>query len=142
MKQLAQASLVWSVLLFASPISWAIDQQTAFADPDLQARYDSLTQEIRCLVCQNQTIADSNAPLAADLKREIRELLQAGSTDKVILAFLVDRYGDFVLYRPPVQSNTWALWAAPVVLVLIGLGIFVRIVMVRAREPLDEEPIP
>jgi cytochrome c-type biogenesis protein CcmH len=95
---------------------------------------------VRCLVCQNQTIADSTAPLAADLRREIRELMANGASREDVVRFLVDRYGDFVLYRPPVQPTTWVLWAAPAVLSLLGLLVFARTVRRRLRQPIDDEP--
>lgn len=115
-------------------------------DPALQQRYEQLTHQLRCLVCQNETIADSNAMLAADLRREVRELLMSGKTDADIRAFLTERYGDFVLYLPPVTPRTWLLWAAPVLLLLGGAAIAAMIVRRRMRtaraDPaaLEEEP--
>ena len=85
------------------------------------ARYRSLTEELRCLVCQNQTLADSQAPLAVDLKREILAQMQAGRSDAEIVDYLVARYGDFVRYRPPVQANTLPLWLGPLVMLAGGL---------------------
>jgi cytochrome c-type biogenesis protein CcmH len=115
-------------------------------DPVLQQRYERLTRELRCLVCQNETIADSNAMLAADLRREVREMLTAGRTDAEIHAFLTERYGDFVLYRPPLTARTWLLWAAPVLLLLGGLCVAALVIARRSRAAranpasLDEEP--
>jgi len=117
-----------------------IDTEPPFGDPQLQARYERLGKELRCLVCQNQAIADSNAGLASDLRRELRELLEAGKTDEEIQKFMTDRYGDFVLYRPPVAPRTWLLWAAPVLLLLIGLTVVVTVVRRRSRLPLDDSP--
>ena len=94
----------------------------AQADPALDARLRALEEELRCLVCQNQTLADSSAPLAEDLRREVRELAVAGKSDEEIKQYLVARYGDFVLYRPPVKSTTWLLWFGPFVL-LAGGGV-------------------
>ena len=91
-----------------------------FDDPSMEKRYNDLTLELRCLVCQNQNLADSDAPLAQDLRKEIYDMMMAGQTDEQIKAFMVDRYGDFVLYRPPVQGNTLALWVLPVVLLALG----------------------
>ena len=108
------------------------------SDPELDARYQALIREVRCLVCQNQTIADSNADLASDLRREIREMVVAGASDAEIADFLVARYGDFVLYRPPLQPNTWALWGGPAAMVLIGLIVFVRVMRSRSGQPLDD----
>jgi len=103
-------------------------------------RYRELIREIRCLVCQNQSIADSQAELATDLKREVRAMIEAGRSDEEILAFLTDRYGDFVLYRPPVKSHTVLLWIGPGLLVAIGALVFVRILRARARMPAGELP--
>ena len=118
---------------------WAIDPEPAFDDPVLEEQYQAIIREVRCLVCQNQTIADSNASLAADLRREIREMMGAGATEEEVVEFLVARYGDFVLYRPPVQPTTWALWAAPLVLLAIGAIVFARILRTRLVQPMDEE---
>ncbi len=94
----------------------------AFAqkDPALDARLKKLEEELRCLVCQNQSLADSNAPLAEDLRREVHALAAQGKDDEQIKQFLVQRYGDFVLYRPPVKATTWLLWAGPFLLLLVG----------------------
>ncbi|MDQ3259298.1 MAG: cytochrome c-type biogenesis protein CcmH [Pseudomonadota bacterium] len=89
---------------------------------ELEQRVKGLAHELRCLVCQNQTIADSNADLAIDLRTQIREQIQAGKTDQQIKDYMVARYGDFVLYRPPVQSNTVLLWVAPFLLLVGGIG--------------------
>lgn len=123
-------------LALAAP-AFAIDPEAAFADPALQARYEKLTHELRCLVCQNETIADSNATLAADLRREVRGLMQAGKTDDEVRDFLTARYGDFVLYRPPVSERTWLLWTAPALLVLLGLALAARVIVKRARAARD-----
>ncbi len=120
-------------------VSWAIDPEPAFEDPVLEATYQSLVREVRCLVCQNQTIADSSAALAADLRREIRRMFAAGATRDEVVEFLVARYGEFVLYRPRLQPATWALWGAPVILLLIGGVVFARIVRSRLTQPLAED---
>ena len=112
-------------------VAFVIDNEPPMEDPELQARYAALTDELRCLVCQNQTIADSTAGLAADLRREVRELLLNGESDKAVREFMVARYGDFVLYRPPVKPVTWPLWGAPVIFLLIGLGCAIFIVARR-----------
>ena len=91
------------------------------ADPVIEARVMSLSNELRCLVCQNQTIADSNAPLAVDLRNQVRDQVKAGRSDAQIIDYLVARYGDFVLYRPPVKLTTVLLWVGPFVLLLAGL---------------------
>jgi cytochrome c-type biogenesis protein CcmH len=112
------AGLVTGLLL--SGAVFGIDSEGPLPTPELQARYEKLTNELRCLVCQNQTVADSNADLAKDLRDRTREMLMSGATDKQIVAFMTDRYGDFVLYRPPVTPRTWLLWAAPVLLLVVG----------------------
>jgi len=119
-------------------IVWAIDAEPELESPTLQARYRLLINEIRCLVCQNQSIADSNAPLASDLRREVREMITGGSTDKEITTFLVARYGDFVLYRPPFNARTWVLWGSPLLFLGVGFLVFVRILRVRGNQPIDE----
>ncbi len=130
---------VFSVCSLLLGVSWAIDPAPAFEDPALEAEYQSLVREVRCLVCQNQTIADSSAPLAADLRREIRRMFADGATRDEIIEFLVARYGEFVLYRPRLQPATWALWGAPVILLLIGGVVFVRILRSRFSQPLAED---
>jgi len=102
-------------------------------DPVLEQRVMRLAEELRCLVCQNQTIADSHAGLAVDLKKQIREQLSAGRSDKQVLAYMVDRYGDFVLYRPPVKGTTAALWFGP--FALLAFGAATAVVIVRRRRP-------
>ena len=111
--------------------AFAAGEPLIFTDPEQEARYQQLTVELRCLVCQNQNLADSDAPLAQDLRQEIYDMMQAGRTDDEIKQFLIDRYGDFVLYMPPVKSNTLVLWLMPAVL-LIG-GALVVIIVVRKR---------
>jgi cytochrome c-type biogenesis protein CcmH len=124
----------------------AIDTGQAFDDPAQQERYERLIRELRCLVCQNQSIADSNATLASDLRREVRDMMEAGRSDDEIRGFMTERYGDFVLYAPPVAPRTWLLWLAPVLLLISGVGIAGAVVMRRARaaktdpSALDEEP--
>jgi len=136
----------WLVAAFlAISAAHAIDVER-LDDPALQQRYERLTRELRCLVCQNESIADSNATLAADLRREVRDMMVAGNSDVEIRTFLTERYGDFVLYRPPIAPRTWLLWAAPALLLLGGAGIAVLVIVRRSRvaraDPgaLDEEP--
>jgi cytochrome c-type biogenesis protein CcmH len=111
------------------------------ADADLDARLKHLETELRCLVCQNQTLADSNAPLAEDLRREVRELAKSGKSDSEIKQYLVARYGDFVLYRPPLQQNTWILWVGPFVLLVGGGAIWYSIVRRRKGRGDNDESI-
>lgn len=102
------------------PPTGGVDDAAPFADSALEARYRVLTREFRCLVCQNESIADSHASLAVDLRREIRGMLEAGASDADIRRFLTDRYGDFVLYRPPLRPATLLLWAGPLLLLVLG----------------------
>lgn len=101
-------------------------------DPDLEKRVTGLAHELRCLVCQNQTIADSNAPLAVDLRNQIREQLAAGKSERDVMDFMVARYGDFVLYRPPLKASTVLLWAGPFVFLLLGIFLLYRRVTRRS----------
>ena len=112
----------------------AIDTEAAFDDPVLQHRYESINRELRCLVCQNQTIADSNATLAQDLRREVRDMIAAGKTDDEIRDFMIERYGDFVLYRPRLTPENFLLWAAPALLLVIGGVVVARVVRRRGQD--------
>jgi len=117
--------------LLCAGLAWAVDP-TRLDDPALQARYVALTHELRCMQCQNEAIADSPVDLAADLRRSVRELLEQGKSDDEIRAWMVARYGDFILFRPRfILRNAW-LWAAPGVLLLIGALVSWRIVRGRA----------
>lgn len=113
MVYLPMVALLLSLSVFAQ-------EPLEFDNPQMQKRFETLTFELRCAVCQNQSLADSDAPLAHDLRREIHAMMMAGESDKQIKQFMVDRYGDFVLYRPPVQANTWLLWLGPALMLLIG----------------------
>jgi len=106
----------------------------AQADPALEKRVTGLAHELRCLVCQNQTLAESNAPLAVDLRNQIREQLKAGASEQDVIDFMVARYGDFVLYRPPFKATTLALWAGPFLLLALGIAVLVRRLL-RRRAP-------
>ena len=117
----------------------AIDSGAAFEDPELQARYEALIDEVRCVVCQNQTIKDSNAFLANDLRREIRRLMGEGKTDAEITDFLVARYGEFVLYRPRMRGSTLILWLAPLGLLLLGGFVVTKVIRGRMSLPIDDE---
>jgi cytochrome c-type biogenesis protein CcmH len=131
-------SLAWLGML-ASCLAYAIDPGNAFEDPELQARYETISSEVRCLVCQNQTIRDSNAFLAGDLRREIRRMLQEGKTDAEIYDFLVARYGDFVLYRPRKSGKTLIVWIAPFILIAVGGIAAVRVVRGRMGMSIDDD---
>ncbi|OGB23088.1 MAG: hypothetical protein A3I66_08735 [Burkholderiales bacterium RIFCSPLOWO2_02_FULL_57_36] len=118
----------------------AKEASPAAANPELEKRVMALSDELRCLVCQNQTIADSNAPLAVDLREQVREKLAAGMSDADVIGFMVERYGDFVLYRPPVKGATWVLWFGPFLLLFGGIA-FLLLKLVRrpaARGDLPE----
>lgn len=137
-------------LLFAlawQPVARAGEAAPASADPVLEARVMKLAAELRCLVCQNQTIAESHADLAVDLRNQVRDMLRAGRSEAEIKAFMTDRYGDFVLYRPPLKSSTALLWFGPALLMAIGLAVLLTVLHRRRRldpdrfEP-DPEPDP
>jgi len=110
---------------------------SALADNALDARLKALENELRCLVCQNQTLADSNAPLAEDLRKEVRDLATGGKSDDEIRAYLVARYGDFVLYKPPVKSTTYVLWFGPFLLLATGVAAWWVLVHRRTRAAAD-----
>ena len=110
-----------------------------FKDPLLEQRYQTLTEQLRCLVCQNQNIADSHAELAQDLRRKVYELLNSGNNDDQIIRYMTDRYGDFVLYRPPLKLKTLLLWLTPALAVLLG-GIGFWWVLRNAKQPKQELP--
>lgn len=115
------------------------EAQPVSADPVLEARVQALSEELRCLVCQNQTLADSHAELAIDLKNQVREKLAQGLSDKDVVDYMVQRYGDFVLYRPPVKRSTWLLWFGPFLLLAGGLGVL-GLKLSRRRVPGDVLP--
>lgn len=122
------AALVLAVL---ANVGWAADAPTVAEDPVLEKRVMRLAEELRCLVCQNQTIADSHAELAVDLKNQIRDMLKKGMSDKEIKDYMVARYGDFVLYNPPVKTTTWMLWFGP--FLLLGGGLAFGLYKLRQR---------
>jgi cytochrome c-type biogenesis protein CcmH len=137
--RLLRAFLAAMLVAFAGN-AFAIDAEKAFDDPALQARYEHINRELRCLQCQNQTIADSNAGLAQDLRHEVREMIAAGKTDEEIREFMLERYGDFVLYRPRMTGVTLLLWATPVLLLFVGGFIGIR--YVRRQAALADEDSP
>jgi cytochrome c-type biogenesis protein CcmH len=131
MKHAAAAVLAGLVWLAALPVH---------GDAALDARLKALENELRCLVCQNQTLAESNAPLAEDLRKEVRELAVAGKSDDDIRAYLVARYGDFVLYKPPVKPTTYLLWFGPFALLAGGALVWVVVLRRRARAGSSSSP--
>lgn len=119
-----------------------VDANGQLEDHALQARFESITSELRCLVCQNESIADSNVELAADLRRQVREMLLAGRSDDAIFGFMTDRYGEFVRFKPPLEPKTLLIWGAPFIMLLLGGVIIFRVARERSRMPLDDEPAP
>lgn len=135
--------LPWIVALLLALATAAQCAQPPVADALLERRVRAIAEELRCLVCQNQTIADSNADLAVDLRTQIREKLSAGVSEAAIKDYMVQRYGDFVLYRPPVKATTILLWFGPGLLLCLGLVVLWRFLAHRAKEgaqrPLSED---
>jgi len=125
------------VFLFVLPAAFAGEAAPVAADPALEARVMHLAAELRCLVCQNQSLADSHADLAVDLKNQVREKMRQGMSDREIADYMVARYGDFVLYRPPVKTSTLALWFGPPLLLVIGLTVLFFRLRARRPEPAD-----
>jgi len=126
-------------LLLALPLAAGANEAAPAADdPVLEARMMRIAAELRCLVCQNQTIADSHADLAQDLRQQVREMLQKGQSDAQIIDYMTQRYGDFVLYRPPVKSTTALLWYGPALLMLGGLGVLAVVLRRRSKLPDDQ----
>lgn len=145
---IAVVCVVAGSLLMAAPAQ-AKEAAPASADPALEARVMRLSNELRCLVCQNETIAASNADLAVDLRNQVRDMLRQGSSDAEVMRYMTDRYGDFVLYRPPLKSTTWLLWFGPAVLLVGGVGVLFVVLRRRSRlgadqfEPdLDDDEVP
>ncbi len=138
MKRLLLAALLGLSLL---GVAHAAIDTYVFKDDVERERFRSLTEELRCPKCQNQNIADSNAPIATDLRREIYRMLDEGRSDKEIVDFLVLRYGDFVMYKPPLNGRTWLLWYGPAALLLGGLGVL-GVIVLRRRQPAQASPQP
>ncbi|MCC6142044.1 MAG: cytochrome c-type biogenesis protein CcmH [Nitrospira sp.] len=111
---------IWIFAMTIPALAAAQEARPLAENPQAEARLKALAVELRCLVCQNQTLADSNAPLAEDLRREVREMIAKNMSDREIIDFLVERYGDFVLYRPPLRAATTLLWIGPFLLLIVG----------------------
>jgi len=126
-------------LSLLASVAHAVDNEEPLEDPALQARYEKIIDEVRCLKCQNTTIKDSNAFLAADLRREIRHMLEDGLTDEQIFDFLVERYGDFALYEPRARGKTLILWIGPALFLLGGAFVLVNIVRRRMTLPIEND---
>lgn len=140
-----RAALVLAISLLATTAA-AVDSGQRFEDAAEQARYERLIRDLRCLVCRSESIADSNATLAGDLRREVERLMREGRSDAEIYDFMTARYGDFVLMRPPVAARTWLLWVGPALFLAGGLVTVLVVVRRRSRAAaanpatLDEEP--
>ena len=138
------ATLAGVVALLLGWPQWAlaVDNTPPLADPQLQQRYTNLTHELRCMQCQNEALADSNVSLAADLRLEVHDMLQAGKSDEQIRDYLVARYGEFILFKPRMSLRNLWLWSAPAVMVLGGLFIAFRIMRQRSRLPITDDDPP
>jgi len=120
-------------LLLATPVL-AKEAAPLAQDPAVEQRMINITSELRCLVCQNESLAASQAELAGDLRNEVRDLIKQGKTDQQIKDYLVARYGDFVLYRPPVKPTTWLLWGGPFLFLIVGVGALIAFLRRRGRQ--------
>jgi cytochrome c-type biogenesis protein CcmH len=127
------------LLLIFGAEAYAIDTAPAFDDPALQARYDALNHQLRCLQCRSETIADSNSTLAGDLRRQVQEQIAAGKSDEEILQFMTDRYSDYVLYDPPLAPRTLILWGAPIALLIGGITVAFVVIARKSKLP-DTDP--
>ena len=135
---MTRAWLLALLLAVALPVLAAIETYT-FDNAAQETRYKALINELRCLVCQNQNLADSNAELAQDLRRKTYEMVKAGKGDRAILDYMVQRYGDFVLYRPPLKATTVALWVGPFLIFAIGIAVLIRVISRRRTEAVGDE---
>jgi len=138
---LLMAILSVMLMLFAGTSSAVVFEPREFSSAQHEARYRQLNEELRCLVCQNQNIAGSDAALAQDLRREVYRMLNEGLTDEQIVDYMVQRYGDFVLYRPPLSPLTVALWTGPFVLLLLGMIFLWRIMSRRQASAVEQTPL-
>jgi cytochrome c-type biogenesis protein CcmH len=138
------AAVIWLATLgiMGAQFTHALDANGQIEDPALQSRFERITKQLRCLVCQNESIADSNVELASDLRRQVREMLIAGKSDDAIFDYMTDRYGEFVRFSPPLERKTLLIWGAPFIALLVGAGVVYRVVSQRSRMPLDDELSP
>lgn len=131
--------LIGCLFALSTAVAHAEEAQPVAANPTLEKRVMEISEELRCLVCQNQTIADSNAELAIDLRNQVREKLEQGKSEKDIVNYMVQRYGDFILYRPPLKITTWLLWFGPFLLLIGGIG-FLGLKLRRGHPQVDALP--
>lgn len=140
-----RAARMWNIAVACLLLGLAMDALAVDVEPlptpELQARFDALTHELRCMQCQNQSIADSPVGLASDLRREVRELLVAGRSDEEIRAHMVQRYGNFILFRPPFDAQTAWVWLLPFALLIVGVVVAVKIVRQRSRMVAGDDSI-
>lgn len=134
-----RALFVMVAALLCTQLAFAIDTAPAFADPAQQARYEHVIHQLRCLQCRSESIADSGVTLAADLRRQVREMMAAGKSDEEIYQHMVDRYGDYVLYSPPLVARTLLLWGGPILLLVVGAAIAVFVIARKSKLP-DTDP--
>jgi cytochrome c-type biogenesis protein CcmH len=132
--------LVMCTAIACSTAAFALDANGQIEDRALQSRFESITKDLRCLVCQNESIADSNVELAADLRRQVREMLLAGKSDDAIFKYMTDRYGEFIRFSPALELKTVFIWGAPFFMMVLGGFIIFRVARQRSRMPLDDEP--
>lgn len=128
------------IVLIEPSLGWTKEAVPVAENPEIEKRMIALSEDLRCLVCQNESLAGSRSDFAKDIRREIREQLMANKSNKEITDFLVERYGDFVLYRPPLRTNTMLLWFGPFIFLLIGAGVLI-IYLRQRRKQLNETPL-
>ena len=131
--------LAAALLSLMTVTAGAVDTEAPLQTAEQQSLYRKLLEEVRCMVCQNQNLADSNAPLAQDMRRELRRMVEEGASEADVKQFLLDRYGDFALYRPRLAPNTLLLWVGPGVIVVLALGAIALVIRRRMRMPLPDE---
>ena len=134
-----RAVVAAALLTLVSASAGAVDTEAPLETAEQQSLYRKLLEEVRCMVCQNQNLADSDAPLARDMRRELRRMVEDGASEADVKQFLLDRYGDFALYRPRLAPNTLLLWAGPGVILVIALGAIALVIRRRMQMPIPEE---
>lgn len=131
--------LAAALLSLMAVTATAVDTEAPLPTAEQQSLYRKLLEEVRCMVCQNQNLADSNAPLAQDMRRELHRMVEEGASEDDVKQFLLDRYGDFALYRPRLAPNTLLLWIGPGVIVVLALGAIALVIRRRMRMPIPED---